>query len=65
VANSKAANNFSGVNSTNSTIFLNGSTVTGNFFGFQVGTGGVINSYGNNAITDTNNNGGLTHAALQ
>jgi hypothetical protein len=67
LANSKAANNVIGVQSgNNAAMFLNGSTVSGNLSdGFFVGGGGVINSYGNNAITDTTNSGSLTPVALR
>jgi hypothetical protein len=73
LTNSKAANNKTGVissvsavGSANAVMFLNGSTMSGNSSdGFQIFGSGVINSYGNNAITDTTNNGTLTHVALQ
>jgi hypothetical protein len=66
LVNSKAANNGIGVESvTNATMFLNGTTVTGNTTGFAGTNGGAIASYGNNAITDTSNTGGLGHASLQ
>jgi hypothetical protein len=67
VANSKSSNNDVGVETgPNATLFLNGSTVSGNASnGFVVGAGGVINSYGNNAITDTTNSGSLTPVALR
>jgi hypothetical protein len=67
VANSKAANNGIGVDSAaNSVMFLNGSTVSGNFTdGFLVETGGTIFSYSNNAITDTTNGGSLTSTLLR
>jgi hypothetical protein len=45
-------------------MFLNSSTITGNSVGFNA-SGGVINSYGNNAITDTGNSGTLTSATLR
>jgi hypothetical protein len=64
VTNSKAANNGTGVVSSNGDLFLNGTTVSGNTTGFNTAVG-VINSYGNNAITDTNNLGALTKVALQ
>jgi hypothetical protein len=65
VANSRAANNAIGVASTqNGAVFLNSSTVTGNSTGFNA-LGGVISSYGNNAITDTTNSGSLTKVVLQ
>jgi hypothetical protein len=64
---SKAINNQRGLLTTqNAAIFLNSSTVSGNSLnGFLIESGGVINSYGNNAITDTTNSGSLTHVALQ
>jgi hypothetical protein len=73
LTNSKAANNKTGVissvsavGSANAVMLLNGSTVSGNSSdGFQILGGEVINSYGNNAITDTTNNGSLTHVSLQ
>jgi hypothetical protein len=66
LANSKAANNGNGVVSgDNAAIFLNGSTVSGNSAGFVVEAGGVINSYGNNAVTDTSNTGILTGVSLR
>jgi hypothetical protein len=67
VANSKAANNGTGVLSApNSVMFLNASTVSGNFTdGFLVEAGGAIFSYGNNAITDTTNSGSLTPTSLR
>src|SRR5262249_40967084 len=66
LVNSKAANNMLGVSSAlNSAIFLNGSTVSGNTEGFSIGSGAPINSYGNNAITDTSNSGSLTSVALR
>jgi hypothetical protein len=56
----------SAVGSATAVMFLNGSTVSGNSTnGFQILGSGVINSYGNNAITDTTNSGSLTHVALQ
>jgi hypothetical protein len=56
----------SAVGSATAVIFLNGSTVSGNSTnGFQILGSGVINSYGNNAITDTINSGSLTPVALQ
>jgi hypothetical protein len=65
VANSKAANNGIGVvGNTNSVMFLNGSTISGNLTGFAV-FAGPIDSYGNNAITDTTNIGSLTSVALR
>jgi hypothetical protein len=65
VANSKAANNGTGVTAgLAATMFLNGSTVSGNGTGFSA-LSGTINSYGNNAITDTTNQGSLTSVALQ
>jgi hypothetical protein len=65
LTNSKSANNLNGVGSfNNSAMFLNGSTVSGNSTnGFSAS--GVINSYGNNAITDTTNLGTLTNVALR
>jgi hypothetical protein len=64
LANSKAANNGTGVFSgTNGVIFLNGSTLTGNSSDF-VNSGGVINSYGNNAFTGTTVFTGLTSVSL-
>jgi hypothetical protein len=66
VTNSKAANNLVGVeNAVGTAMFLNGSTISGNGLGFQIASGGVINSYGNNAITDTTNTGSLTSVALR
>jgi hypothetical protein len=67
VANSKSANNGNGLESSgnNAAIFLNGATVAGNSTGFSVSGGAVILSYGNNAITDTNNVGSLTSLALR
>jgi hypothetical protein len=64
VANSKATNNSNGVVTGNGTMFLNGSTISGNLTGFFV-SGGPINSYGNNAITDATNSGSLTNVALR
>jgi hypothetical protein len=47
-------------------MFLNGSTVSGNSAGgFVIDTAGVINSYGNNAITDGGNSGTLTSVSLR
>jgi hypothetical protein len=67
LTNSKAVNNGVGVASgQNAVTFLNGSTISGNSTdGFSAFTGGIINSYGNNAITDTTNNGSLTSVALR
>jgi len=66
VTNSKAANNQVGVeNAVGTAMFLNGSTISGNGWGFLIASGGVINSYGNNAITDTTNSGILTAVSLQ
>src|SRR5215471_4524974 len=65
VANSKAANNQIGVvTGLNTTMFLNGSTMSGNFAGFQVGLANIF-TYGNNAITDSTNFGALTNIALR
>jgi hypothetical protein len=66
LANSKSANNGTGVESNggNAAIFLNGATVSGNTTGFRL-LGAVINSYGNNAIVDTNNSGSLTSVLLR
>jgi len=66
VTNSTAANNLVGVaNAVGTAMFLNGSTTSGNVIGFEITGGGVINSYGNNAITETNNTGTLTPVALR
>jgi hypothetical protein len=68
LVNGKAANNAIGVDSSgnNAAVFLNGSTVSGNAEdGFIVTDGAVILSYGNNAITDTNNLGTLTSVPLR
>jgi hypothetical protein len=67
VANSKAANNQVGLaNLGNSAMYLSGSIVTGNaVHGFFIEDFGVIDSYGNNTITDTNNSGTLTSLPLQ
>jgi len=64
VTNSKAVNNQTGLLTNAATMFLNSTTVSGNTTGFFV-AGGVINSYGNNAITDTTNVGSLTSVALR
>jgi hypothetical protein len=64
LVNSKATNNNgTGVVSdgTNATVFLNGTTLPS----FSAGNGGVINSYGNNAITSANNQGTLTSVSLR
>jgi hypothetical protein len=66
LANSRATNNQTGVaNGQGVAMFLNGSTISGNSAnGFNTGSG-VINSYGNNAITDVTNSGSLTSVALR
>jgi len=65
VTNSKAVNNQTGALAIGATIFLNSTTVSGNSGnGFQI-IAGVINSDGNNAITDTTNSGSLTSVALR
>ena len=65
VTDSKAANNGTGVVAgINAVMFLNSSTTSGNGLGFQAGLG-PINSYGNNAITETTNFGALTSVALR
>lgn len=66
LVNNKATNNQVGVlTSVNGTMFLNASTVSGNSgFGFAR-VAGVLNSYGNNAITDTATFGTLTSVALR
>jgi hypothetical protein len=64
LANSKAANNATGVSVGSAAMFLNGSTISGNSNGFLIGNG-TINSFGNNAITDTSNSGSLTPVPLQ
>jgi hypothetical protein len=46
------------------TIFLQQSTISNNGSGYDI-TSGTINSFGNNAITDTNNTGTLTQVSLQ
>ena len=67
LVNSKAANNGQGVGSAGpSVMFLNGATISGNLSrGFAASGGGIINSYGNNAMTDTTNLGTLTSVALR
>jgi hypothetical protein len=66
LTNSKAANNVIGVQTgNNAAMFLNGSTVSGNSGNGFIVAGGAINSYGNNAITDTINIGSLTPTALR
>jgi hypothetical protein len=66
---SKAANNDTGVQvGSSAVVFLNGSTISGNSsHGFFIagGSNGVINSYGNNAITDPVNSGSLTSVVLR
>jgi hypothetical protein len=47
----------------NATLWLAHSTVTGNANGFTAGDGGVINSFGDNYITDGTNSGTLTSIA--
>jgi hypothetical protein len=65
VANSKAAHNQVGVAAgTNAVMFLTASTLSDNSTGFD-SSSGTIFSYGNNAITDTTNNGSLTSATLR
>jgi hypothetical protein len=65
VTNSKAAHNQVGVAAgTNAVMFLTASTVSVNSTGFD-SSSGTIFSYGNNAITDTTNNGSATSATLR
>jgi hypothetical protein len=51
---------------TNATLWLAQSTITGNSFGYNANTGGIINSYGDNYFVANPNNGGiLTPVAKQ
>jgi hypothetical protein len=68
VINSAAIGNGTGLSSTNAgaTMFIAGSTVSGNAtHGFNIQTSGLIKTFGNNNITDTNNVGTLTPAGQQ
>lgn len=67
LANSTAAFNGTGVFADEeSTIFLQQSTISGNTTGYMLSfAGGTIKTFGNNAITDTNNSGSLVSVALQ
>jgi hypothetical protein len=63
----QVANNAAGVEAVKvgATIWLAQSTLTGNASGYLRTIGGVVNSYGDNYITDTNNTGALVNVSKQ
>jgi hypothetical protein len=46
-------------------IWLNRSTITGNATGLTTGSGGTINSFGNNAVFNNTTNGAPTATVAQ
>jgi hypothetical protein len=67
IVNSKITNNTTGLFATDGVMFLAQSTISTNAAGYFIQTGGVIKTFGNNYITDTNNplSLNLTAIALQ
>jgi hypothetical protein len=68
LVNVKASNNNTGINvvGTGATAFLRHSTISGNpSDGYAVAAGGVLKSFGDNAVVDTTNLGSIAQLSLQ